>query len=185
MKSKKHIFISSCIFAIIASLGFSSIFFLDSQISRINENTNILEKRIKDIVWNIKHSDKVYEDARILRTQIDILSALNVDVSLKQEELIDILRSSASNVIAIVKDSKGETLNVQKISDEVSKSINSYRDFEKILRKNMKIVTEYGNNTGDQIINNKQKIDKIVGWKTIALAISIVFNTMAFDQRQL
>jgi type II secretory pathway component PulF len=179
MKSKKHIVIIFCAFAIIASLGFTSIFFFDLRVNKLNDNIEGLEKRRKTILWNMEQSEKHHDIARNMRTQIDILSALNVNASLRNEELLDLLATSAASVVALAKEYNGEAKNHEELYADLLKRITSYEDFEKIHKPNMMLAAKYANDVNSKIKTRKKEIENIIWWKSGVLIIAIIFNIIA------
>jgi hypothetical protein len=179
MKSKKCTLIIFCVVAIIASLGFSSIFFFDFEINKLNDDIDSLEKKRKNMLWDIEQSMKHHDIARNMRTQIDILSVLNANVSLRNDELLDLLTTSAASVVALTKEYEGEAINPEELYAELSKTIASYEAFEKIHKPNMKLAIEYMNNVNNKTKTIKNKIENIIRWKSRALTIAIILNITA------
>lgn len=179
MKSKNHIVIIFCVFAIIASLGFTSIFFFDLSVNKLNDDIDSLEKGRKNILWNIEQSEKHHDIARNMRTQVDILSVLNANVSLRNEELLDLLATSAASVVALAKEYKGEAINHEELYADLLKRITSYADFEKIHKPNMMLASKYARGVNSKIKMRKKEIENINWWKSLVLIIAIIFNIIA------
>lgn len=175
MKSKKYTIIS----CVLASIAFSSIFFFDSKGNTLINEIHIVEKQIKKIYFNLEGSEKNYEASRNLRSQIDILSALKVDVSLREEEQLELLIVSAAQTVAVVKDLKKEPVNHENISNKLTHEIVSHETYLKRYKSSMDIIFEYLNGKEDKIAVMRKQIEEINFWKSIVLVFAIVANTLA------
>lgn len=154
-------------------------FFFDFRINKLNDDIDSLEKRRKVILWNTEQSEKNHNIARNMRTQIEVLLVLNANVSLRNEELLGLLTASAASVVALAKEYKGKSINPEELYTELSQTITSYEDFEKIYKPNMKLAIKYVNDQNNKIKTLKKEIVNIIRWKSRVLIIAIIFNVIA------
>lgn len=176
MKSKKHILIISCVFAIIASVGFSSIFYFDFKINKINEDIDSLEKKREIMLFNIEQSLRQHNLALNMNAQIHILSVLNADISLRNEEHLDLLASSAAIMTTLVRGYKEGRINPEDVYEELRKKITSYEDFKKIHDPHVKLANKYSKDENKKIKTKKKEIENIMRSRSRVLIIAIIFN---------